>query len=105
MFQEIVQVNLSTTRLVRHWRQSQADTGECRPLGLRTHLCYPDTVKFDNNCDTFFLDLPYFVLSSCQFQTPMRKNLKIHTNIYLYLSTYPFDSYSGINIFLTNYDA
>ena len=88
MFQEIVQVNLSTTRLVRHWRQSQADTGECRPLGLRTHLCYPDTVKFDNNCDTFFLDLPYFVLLSCQFQTPMREKSKNHYNYCLYTSNF-----------------
>ena len=80
MFQEIVQVNLSTTRLVRHWRQSQADTGECRPLGLRTHLCYPNTVEFDSNFDTFFLNLTYFVLSSSQFQTPMRERKKNNNN-------------------------
>ena len=59
----------------------KADTGECIPLELRTHLCYPDTVEFDSNFDTFSLNSPYFVLSSSQFEIPMREKMKIITTI------------------------
>ena len=80
---EFVSVNLNDVQ-----GSVWADIGECRPLGLRTHPCYPDTVKLGTWVDNFvkFLLLQKFFIPNPNEK--LKKTNSKFTTAYLPFNTY-----------------